>query len=661
MKSNKNSPKPLCSPPSRSGRGISPVRYKQLVIVLNLILCSCFAAQAQTPFVTGTRTGNLQNQVPSDKWQEQILNPDGSINWGQYNFVAANYNRSDIIDYRLGPRYNYYYSGAGSFPTAPQTGSGGWFPGPYDYASTNPARTDWHQMSGQLLYAPDAGNDPGMARARTGTTICLSNGQTVNDLRIGWTPDYGNYFNENPDAATRQGPWLSASGGSLPTPAIAVARAKYMASMSGISVFRNGIVGITTTGNDPNTWKVDNNDYGTWRVQPDYPFVKLANGKVPTAVAMTLNHEFALVTVWDTISRKGQLAVISIESTLPRADAFYSGSPYFWGVPNYGRVNRLKLLGYVDLPVAAPTSVQATADLGIAMGRIENGGDQASDRPDLSQQAERDRWYNWSGNYYQRTSKAGYAIIASRAENKVVFVDLQPLYSYLRDMMFTTSSNYWTTTSTGMADSQWPHTFNHAPQQRPVITAALTVPSPTAVAAGYRRDGAFFWDVSDYDGSTFGSTAYVASMDGTLRLFNVGMLNTHSSGAKPAPSLARTVTIGKNPTFMAYGVQGGPSTNNLVITCRGDRAVYQVKPDGTVVQVLKDSRLQDPVAAEVAFMWRGCGGVALVSVMDYSGKQAVNYVTRRYNGYSGTDTGFQFGFATPVPGMPFMFSVAEVL
>jgi hypothetical protein len=662
MKKNKTHHKNHCFPPFGPVQGNLVNACLRLVIVLNLVLAAAPFTHAQTPFVTGTRLGPVQSNLPSDRWQELILNDDGSINWGQYSFVANNYNRPDIQDYRLGPRYNYYHSTTASFPTVSQIGSNGWDPYPYDYYANTPKRIDWHQKSGQLLYQPEASNDPGMARARIGTVSCLASAPTViSDMRISWTPDKANYWNENPDMATRHASWLSASGGKLPNPPIAIARAKYMTSLTGAVIYPNGLVGFTGNGNDPNTWTVTNNDYSTWRIEPYYPFVKLPSGKIPTAVAMTLNHEFILVTVWDVVNRKGQLGVIAVQAHLTSSDHFStfsaSNMPFFWSMPNFGRVNRLKLLGFIDLPFAAPTSIEATADIGMTQGRVDPS---ATMSPDFGSQSERDKWRNWTGGYYRRTARAGYAIVASRSENKVAFVDLQPLYQYVRDMMFTTSSNHYATRNQGLLDSQWPYTFNHAPQQRPVVRTVYSVPTPTAVACGFGRDGAFFFDrPSDFDGELFRVSAYVTSMDGTLRIYNAASLN--KVGSKSAPSLVKTVNVGKNPSHIAYGLQGGREANRLTITCRGDRAVYSVTTGGSIAKVLRDSRLVDPVSAEVGHQWRGCGGMATVSVMDYNGKQAVNYVTQKFTGYTPQDIGFRFGAATPVPGKPFLISIAEVL
>ncbi len=45
--------------------------------------------------------------------------------------------------------------------------------------------------------------------------------------------------------------------------------------------------------------------------------VKLADGKVPTAIAITNSGEFALVTVWDTAAVRGQVAVVALADGSP--------------------------------------------------------------------------------------------------------------------------------------------------------------------------------------------------------------------------------------------------------------------------------------------------------------------------------------------------------
>jgi hypothetical protein len=148
----------------------------------------------------------------------------------------------------------------------------------------------------------------------------------------------------------------------------------------------------------------------------------------------------------------------------------------------------------------------------------------------------------------------------------------------------------------------------------------------------------------------------VTTLDGQLEIFNVSGLTT--VGQSSLPTLVTTRTIGKNPTDISYGVQAcDANPNDLYITCRGDRAIYRLTENGAIVSTLTDSRLIDPVSTEVSNNNRLPNGVSYLSVMDYAGKQAVNYVA--LEGASQT-TGFLFGYATPVPGKPFLFYISEV-
>lgn len=604
-------------------------------------------AVAQSSYITGKTPGATQNQFPSSAWRELILNGDGTINWGQYEWVANNYNKVDIIDYRYGPRYNVYHPTPETFPTTAAIGNNSFYGNANIYNDIS-LRNDWFAMSGQLLYYPDSPSDQGIARARNGSLYCSPNMPNYcQDLRISWEPDGGNYYVANSDKAVLQQSWIAASNGKVPAPPVAVARARYTHSIGGITVFNNGVVGVTTTGNEGNS----NTDGGKW------PFVKLADGKIPTAVCLTLNHEFALVTVWDVFSRKGQLAVIALSGSLPAAE---HESFWLYSVPNWFHNNDMKLLGYIDLPVAAPTSIESTADMGVWSGRgfTDNVG------INLNQQSERDKWLNWTGGSYKKSARAGYAVIASRSENKVVFVDLQPLFQYVRTMYFTTQANLDITKNVGYAANQWPRTFSYAAQQTPIVIGTVNVNKPTAVAAGYARDG--FWPWSNNIGlsdETYRSTAYVTTMDGNLLLYNIGNLNTYTTGNKTTPTLTKSVDIGKNPTSIAYGNQGGYVANELMITCRGDKAIYHMRNDGVVFNTYKDSRLIDPVSVEVNDNSRWCHRMGFLSVMDFYGRQAVNYSFYEDKVFEGKDRlewNFKFGHATPVPGMPFMYSVAEV-
>jgi hypothetical protein len=124
------------------------------------------------------------------------------------------------------------------------------------------------------------------------------------------------------------------------------------------------------------------------------------------------------------------------------------------------------------------------------------------------------------------------------------------------------------------------------------------------------------------------------------------------------------VVIGKNPTDINTG--RGAEYTNVFITARGDRAVYKLDFQGNLVAVLRDSRLIDPVAASAS----SGRGPHILSVMDFKGKQVNTYLHQPLDisacsgvGGLGPDgkSEFEWTHSQPVPGMPFLYSPAEVI
>ena len=591
---------------------------------------SLLAAFLTLLLVCSGLAGNHTSQAPSQvgAWHESLVNADGSINPGQYQAIAKSYNQLSVIDYRFGPKWQDLHPGViNGAATVKQLGSGGWYPKAWNYVGA----TDWFAMSGQLLYSPDSRSDPGMARARNGSYYSTTGGPYY-DLRLQFAPDSGNYYNANPDPGLNPARWSPAP----PAPAIASARAHFISGMPGAVIFQNGLVAMLGTGNDSDT------------VAGRYASVQLPVNKVPTAVCMTLSNEFILVTVWDTVRIRGEVAVIAVNGWM------VAGAGRFqYGVPNWQGIMSLKLLGFVELPFKAPTSIAATSDLSQDSGRAS--GELSG--MNWNAQSERDGWYNWSTGY-RRTARVGYAIVASRSENKVAFVNLQPLFQYYRQMYFTSQANFNLTQNQGAADGQWPHAFAFAPNQTPTVKYVGTVNQPTAVAAGFHRGNSIWWRQVAGGGTegNFANRAYATTMGGQLQIYDATSLNTMGAGG--APFLASTQTIGKNPSDIAYGAQAcDANPNDLYITCRGDCKIVRVTEAGVVDASISDSRMVDPVSTQISNDNRLPNGVSLLSVMDFGGKQAINYAA--LEGTSET-TGFLFGNATPIPGRPFLFDLAEV-
>lgn len=407
---------------------------------------------------------------------------------------------------------------------------------------------------------------------------------------------------------------------------MATVRPKGDGGVTDFLVYQNGLIGLTGTGNDGYVGSGNNEPYLA---------IRLPSGKVPTAAAATVHNGFLLVAVWDAAQHKGQVAVIAVKGRVKAQE-----TQWLYGFPSWPTVRGLKLLGFMDLPFAAPMHTSVSDDLkqGNSRNASENKG------LDLGQQAQRDAWYQESdsANPYsnQKLAQSGYAVVTSRAENKVALIDLQPLFAYYRTMYLTSQGRYAQTQHEGAAERQWPFTFSRAPEQQPQVTQVLDVPQPSK------------------------ENVYIASLDGTVRVYKVGGLITPEPAA-PLGAPFKTFAVGRNPSGVDYG-ETGVDADDMVFTSRGDRSVACVLADGSVYATLRDARLRDPVSATVSHNIRSSGNALILSVMDCGGKQVVNY---RYDNSRGQDTVpvgpdgqsvFEYGHATPTPGKPFMFTLAEV-
>jgi len=588
-------------------------------------------ASGPAPTTPTTPAGKAGAPAPPDvrtgRWTERILNQDGSIDPEAYRAVAASYDRE--LDYRLGPRSADLGGARGGAPAQVATrGRDGWDGDCSDVRAQK--RSDyWFAMSGQILHAPNgenagAGSPAGVARARNGSIYRLD-GRPCYDVRVSTTPDKGNHYNRATDPAVTDEAVLAATGGTPLGAPIAVARARVGQGVDAVLVFGNGLVVLTGTGND--------------RVR--HASARLPAGSVPTAVARTNHGEFAVVSMWNTRTLRGEVAVLAVKGGPDTTDR---PMEKHWGLQHYGlHASGIKLLGVLPLPgIAAPTSIAAAHDVSIGVPDRHH----PSTREDLASQQVRDRWAN-DVDKSHRVARAGYAVVASRAEGKVAFVDLQPLLGYYRSMYLTDQASYDRTTRQGPAADQWPYTFAVAPQQIPTVAAVLDVPQPTAVAAGFSRGSAYHgWRGAD----TFGSRAYVASMNGTLRVYDIGGLSTPAAAG--TPTLVRTVDVGRNPTAIEYG-RSAYHLNDLVVTSRGDRTVTILDQDGATMTTVRDRRWSDPVAAFPSRNNSGAFGITLLTVADFGGHQVLNY--------SYDDDAARFGYSTSFgASRPFAVSFTEV-
>ena len=505
-------------------------------------------------------------------------------------------------------------------------------------------------------------------------------------IRPGW---YGDWWNRN-NVSTPRTPVvdrLKAADPSLPLPAIATARGEIQSSVTGFLAFQNGVIAAAGTGNDAYC-----NGFATGTACEGS--IKLPEGKVPTALALTAMNEFLFATVWDIKTRRGQLAVIAVGPDDPANIGPSGTGRYGWGAQSWPTIKGLKLLGFVDLPMAAPTSLSVS----ISTGSQKFRGFQTWTE-DLRQQSIRDAWYQrqWDREgvdvQWRKMASAGYAIVASRAENRVSIVNLRPLLAYYRKMYLTTQFNFDQTANDrqGPAASQWPYTFDFAPEQKPVVLGSLAIPQPTAVYAPKRSEGTN--SLSGWDGLDWNfryRQAWVASFDGTVRVFDVTSIGDPTLTPVMPRTPKFTLRVGVNPVQITSPISSVTPNDEVFIVSRGTREIATFSYKGSPVSVLRDSRLIDPVFVTIGpdgagYGGRGPGkamGAKVLTVLDFNGKTVHDYgmYTPNYPAAyqpgrldswfveqwpflspSGVLQPYQYGYGEVLPGKPFQFSFDEVI
>lgn len=677
-------------------------------------------ATTPPPTPTPPPTGG-QGPTQIGQWSELIVNGDGSINQAEYRRVANNYNSPEIMDYRLGPT-------AADFGNDTNTAATLWGPDmtsgfglwPFGTLPTNnpgepekcvePARLPRSDeearargmegaawlIGGAFAYLPDNSNDPdfrmgiGNIKIADGQVHVPSGGLCMR-MFAQWFGDFWVRGGIGAPTSPIIRDIVAARRPDLPPVPTAIARGRANASQVGFAAFRDGTILPTVVGNSAPEFI-------------DTTGIRLPDGMVPTAMAVTPGNEFLVVTVWDTNTITGKLAVIALR---PRQMAV--GDPgqtqntrWYWGIPGAWTNRGMKLLGFVDLPFAAPTSVDVSNNLVLQNPRGFSDNDNPA-RGDLSRQSARDLWrgvdpVHPTGDVrWHQTASSGYAVVASRAEGKVSFVDMTPLYQFYRDLYLTTQANFNRTTDASITDpNQWPFAFSVENRQRPVVVTTLDIAQPTGVSAGVQANGAisdrsteFFeyfqrspredWSGVEPERYLARSRAFVASMDGTVRIFNVQGLNfTASPVGKtvPATPLA-SFAAGRNPSF-GFTNPGALASDDLFLVSRGDRSVTFAWPTGQVQSVLRDSRIIDPVAAAVSFDQAGFGGTGVgravfaptLTITDYNGKAILTYgveprrqrVTELYpfRAPSGA-VDFLFGSVRAFPGKPYAVDGEEII
>jgi len=589
-----------------------------------------------------------------------------------YRSTAAAMGKDAGIDYRYGPSpVEYGTTSDSGLPTwfqRPDTpfvsdqngGTRACIPpncGTWQVGQWNDAATEYSSNLGHVAFIPDVpAQRVGVASLAISS---VSNSVFSQRPELSWVY-YGRGLDEINAEAYRQG---GAAVGNPVGVARCLGRGAWCANS--VMVFDSGFIGTAQTNTSTNQ-----------------ATAQLAPGKVPTAVAVTNSNEFALVTVWDTVNLRGEVAVIALAGLCEKCTVGNPGASNFWwgewrgaypGLPNLGNTGYMKVLGYVPLPsdMQAPTGISVTT--GLSRDAYLPAGVKGQVSPyDLPLDNAANRaTFKSGGRNYGTYAKAGVAVVTSKFEQKVAFIDLRPLFSYYQSMYFGTDADFSVTTTLGSADSQWPRTFSAAPQQTPTLIKTVAMANrPTAVKAYI--EGA-------------NHRAWVATQDGQIHIFNLGDYPTAGNAAASSIVEVGTVAVGRNPTGIAMAKPKAGNaiypdvTREMIVTSRGDRQLQWVRfagdgNSGTVVRTLQDSRLKDPVAAEDTD--NNVDETYVVAVADYGGRALRNY---RYgpvilhsdpHGVCGEPNGcgmgasnsdpFEYGGAFDLPGGPFQVSSGNI-
>jgi len=494
---------------------------------------------------------------------------------------------------------------------------------------------DFSSTQGQVVYVPDQalGVDPATHHVNEGvgvdrvTIIEMAHNCFTEKPEPPW---WGGF---RPDPTAQQ--WWQGRGLKLGQP-IAVARGLANWSNCGLVLFSSGLIAsagtVTGHGLDITT--------------------SLPPGKQPTAIAITNKSEFALVTVTDVATQRGQVAVFALASGGRKSRMPHEWADDYPGLANIAVFSGIKLLGYVDLPgMAVPTGISAVGNRTNGRVNSRDGNAGMLSEFDLNNQADRDNFN--SGNNAGYVSTTGFAVVVSKSENKAAFLDLQALFAGMRRAYLTTPENFAATKAQGEGAKQWPPTFDADPSGQPVVVKVVEIPRPTAVLAS-------MWGGAD-------ARAVIASEDGALAFFSLGGLATEAPAKADEIMVVHRIQAGRNPTWLAYQKYG----DGFLVVSRGDREIAWVNNWGnqsSIVRRLHDRRLLDPVYAEVSDT-HGIEG-PIVTVVDFKGRKILNYRygKLRFTTQGGAEFGvgdkgrdeFECGGWLEFPGYPFAVSATNV-
>lgn len=348
---------------------------------------------------------------------------------------------------------------------------------------------------------------------------------------------------------------------------------------------------------------------------------QLPDGLVPVSIAVTSSNEFATVVCWDKNTFQSVLAIVSLtglgsDMTIANPTPDPAGTEGGWwgeweephpGMHNLGNLAYMKCIGVIPLGLKAATEVSATTGhhrFGYLNGSQVNGTTGNTGNWTASE-AQRQRWA--TGEYSDRVARQGLAVVISKSEKKVVFVDLTPIFAYINKMYFSSREQYLLTTNIGDGTDQWPFTFTKAPEQMPTIIKTFNVESEPTSCCMFT----FVYDNAHRQ-------AFVGLKNGQMITYNLGGFAQPLEGSSPPRTTvgvpanlveAGRTFVGTNPTSITFVREKGGEdaglvndvTRTLIVCSREEKALRWLEmgaTTGTERRKCQMTQISDPIWAE---------------------------------------------------------------
>lgn len=523
-----------------------------------------------------------------------------------------------------------------------------------------------------------------------------------------------NFKVADPAPSSTRAEVIAANGGVAPSWPITVARPIVVTSNGGVVLSSDGLIYADST---------HTGSAGTAKTN-----VKLPPTKIPLDLCVTHGNELILVAVHDTERDVGQLAVVMVEAKNIPAHTLHvmglnnrgsytdfkllgyvdlpvkwptriaAGSNGLWRSPSetagldqgYIPIDKTMTLWATSDVVAGPVHIaqvgdhlemSPVTDTAPVKGIVDRAVLAKNPIPNLPRPTGVVEFYDsarWAFSLLNGTTvqsswnriiaKGGCAVVTSLPENKVVFMDLEPLFTYIWSWIIDVA--HYDANAAGRLIGAWPQTFDQNSSIMPVVDSVFDVDSPVSVLCG---------STNTQNGNTDKIKAYVALRDGTLINYDASKLMARSGGSSSITELGRNF-VGLNPVHLTWtrhndgagdaifpsGQTAGGYHSALYVTCRGERSVKKVVTymgAASVLSEISDSRLKDPVAA--------CVGerIYVIAVADHEGKQVVGFRTTSITDSHRTPTmtypvtdpsGIEVTGVLPIAGKPVGGSVANV-